>query len=146
MDQIISLINGMSVKQRISIVLVALAVIAGMVEFVHWKHEGDFRPLYTSMAPEDAAGVVQKLRETGVEYRLSENGSAVMVSSEKLAESRLALAAAGLSPADVDAVEGHGTGTRLGDPIEAQALIAVYGQGRERSLLLGSVKSNIGHT
>jgi flagellar M-ring protein FliF len=96
MDQIISLINGMSVKQRISIVLVALAVIAGMVEFVHWKHEGDFRPLYTSMAPEDAAGVVQKLRETGVEYRLSENGSAVMVSSEKLAESRLALAAAGL--------------------------------------------------
>jgi flagellar M-ring protein FliF len=96
MDQIIALINGMSVKQRISIVLVALAVVAGMVGFVHWKHEGDFRPLYTSMAPEDAAGVVQKLRETGVEYRLSENGSAVMVSSEKLAESRLALAAAGL--------------------------------------------------
>jgi flagellar M-ring protein FliF len=96
MDQIISLINGMSVKQRISIVLVALAVVAGLVGFVHWKHEGDFRPLYTSMAAEDAAGVVQKLRETGVEYRLSENGSAVMVSSEKLAESRLALAAAGL--------------------------------------------------
>jgi flagellar M-ring protein FliF len=48
------------------------------------------------MAPEDAAGVVQKLRETGVEYRLSDNGSTVMVPSEKSAESRLALAAAGL--------------------------------------------------
>jgi len=96
MDQITALINGISLKQRISIVLVALAVVAGMIGFVHWKHEGDFRPLYTSMAPEDAAGVVQKLRETGVEYRLSENGSAVMVPSEKLAESRLALAAAGL--------------------------------------------------
>ena len=58
-----------------------------------------------------------------------------------------ALAQAGVDPSEVDYLEAHGAGSALGDPIEVQAAAAVYGQGRagDRPLLIGSVKTNIGH-
>src|SRR5690242_13645872 len=96
MEQLKQLITGLSLKQKISIAAAAILTIGGLLGFTHWKKEADFRPLYSSMAPEDAAAVVGKLRETGVEYRLTENGGTVLIPSAKLAESRLTLAAAGL--------------------------------------------------
>ena len=58
-----------------------------------------------------------------------------------------AIRRADIEAAAVDYLEAHGTGTELGDPIELQAAATAYGKGRapEHSLLVGSVKTGIGH-
>ena len=58
-----------------------------------------------------------------------------------------AILKAGVEPRDVDYLEAHGVGSNLGDAIEVQAAAAIYGRDRERErpLLIGSVKTNIGH-
>ena len=55
-----------------------------------------------------------------------------------------ALAAANMDPDSIGFVEAHGTGTPVGDPIEYASLATVYG--RQSSCVLGSVKTNFGHT
>lgn len=52
---------------------------------------------------------------------------------------------AGITPDEISYIEAHGTGTSLGDPIEVAGLASVFGGGRSRELVVGSVKTNIGH-
>ncbi len=96
MEQLKKLIAALSIKQRIVIVITAIAAIAAMSGLVHWKHESDFHPLFTGMAPEDAAAIVTKLKESSTEFRLSDNGATVLVPAAKLDELRLEMAGAGL--------------------------------------------------
>jgi flagellar M-ring protein FliF len=96
MDQIKRLLENLGWKQILSIVLVVAAVVGGLNVFSRWNRDRDMRPLYSSLAPEDAAAVLAKLRESGVDFQLSDNGTAVLVPSGKVAEMRLQLAAAGV--------------------------------------------------
>src|SRR5579872_220505 len=96
MNELKRLFDNLTLRQKLTIGIAAALVIAALVSFSHWDKERDFKPLFTNLAPDDAGAVVTHLHESGVEYRLSEDGASILVPSAKVAEMRLNLAAAGL--------------------------------------------------
>ncbi len=83
-------------RQRIILILAAAAVIAGIFGLQRWNQERGFEPLFSGMAAEDAGAITASLKEKNIEYRLSEGGATILVKSDRVADVRLQLAAAGL--------------------------------------------------
>jgi flagellar M-ring protein FliF len=96
MDQVKRIVGTLTARQLTTILLVAALVAGGIYEFTQYQREAGFRPLYTTLAPEDAALVVQRLKESGVAYRISANGTMISVPEDRVAELRLDMAGAGL--------------------------------------------------
>jgi acyl transferase domain-containing protein/NAD(P)-dependent dehydrogenase (short-subunit alcohol dehydrogenase family) len=100
-----------------------------------------------SDAARDGDRVLAVIRGSAVNHNGRSNG---LMAPNGQAQAELLAAAyenAGLDPATVDYVEAHGTGTAVGDPIEMGAITSVTGEGRDpqRPLLVGAVKTNLGH-
>jgi phthiocerol/phenolphthiocerol synthesis type-I polyketide synthase D len=99
-----------------------------------------------SDAVRDGDSVLALVRGSAVNQDGPSSGQTVPSGPAQQAVLRAALAAARLQPAEIDYVEAHGTGTALGDPIELEALNQVFPESdRAAPLVLGSVKTNMGH-
>lgn len=95
MEQLTRLWQSLSWKQRASLAGALAVVLALLAAAVQWNRQRDLRPLFTNLAPEDAGAIVEKLKTSNVRYRVSDGGT-VLVPSDRVAELRLEMAAAGL--------------------------------------------------
>ena len=99
-----------------------------------------------SDARRDGDNILALIRGSAVNHDGPSSGLTVPNGLAQEVLIRQALSNAQVEPRQIAYVEAHGTGTSLGDPIEVEALNAVFGEEtRENPLLIGSVKSNIGH-
>jgi flagellar M-ring protein FliF len=96
MNQLVRIWKSLGRSQQISLILIPLAVCASVFGLLKYRHDTNFRVLYSGLAPEDASAVTQKIREAGIEFKLDETGASVLVPVQRIADARLALAGAGL--------------------------------------------------
>lgn len=96
MNDLKRLLSALTMRQKISLVMAAIVVAGGLYSLSRWNNERDFHPLYTGMAAEDAGAVVNRLKEGKIQYRVSDNGTTILVPSNIVAETRLQMASSGI--------------------------------------------------
>ena len=88
--------SSLTPVRKASLLAAAIVTLSGIGLLVYWTGQIDYRVLFSNLSGEDAGNIVNKLQERKIPYRLSPAGDAISVPTEKVAELRLELAAAGL--------------------------------------------------
>ena len=106
--QIRNLLSSLNPAKKITLVSLVAGTIAGLIFLTTWTGKQDFHPLYTQLAPEDAGAILSQLKDKKVPYRISANGSSILIPAKHVYEVRMELAAQGLP-------QGNGVGFEVFD-------------------------------
>jgi len=106
--QIRNLLGSLNPAKKMTLVSLVAGTIAGLIFLTTWTGKQDFHPLYTQLAPEDAGAILSKLKDKKIPYRISANGSSIMIPDKHIYEVRMELAAQGLP-------QGNGVGFEVFD-------------------------------
>ncbi|MGB9660796.1 MAG: flagellar basal-body MS-ring/collar protein FliF [Moorellaceae bacterium] len=88
--------SGLTPAKRSALLVVTLATLAATALLVNWLLQPDYVPLFSKLDQRDAAAVVEKLKEMKIPYQLANEGTTILVPQDKVYETRLSLASAGV--------------------------------------------------
>jgi flagellar M-ring protein FliF len=94
--QLQNLFKSISVGKRIALLILAVGFVAGFIFLMNWAGNPEFHPLYTNLDANDAGIILNHLKDQKIPYRLSANGSTILIPQEKIYETRMELASEGL--------------------------------------------------
>ncbi|MDH3826585.1 MAG: flagellar basal-body MS-ring/collar protein FliF, partial [Desulfobacterales bacterium] len=94
--QLQNLFKSISIGKRIALLIIAVGFVAGFVFLMNWAGNPEFHPLYTNLDANDAGTILNRLKEQKIPYRLSANGSTILIPQKKIYEIRMELASEGL--------------------------------------------------
>ena len=95
-SQIRNLFATLSPAKKMTLAGLIIGTVAGFIMLMTWTGRQEYRSLYASLVPEEAGEIITYLKAQKIPYRISENGTGILVPHDKVYESRLALASQGL--------------------------------------------------
>jgi flagellar M-ring protein FliF len=94
--QLQNLLKNISVGKRIAILILVIGSILGFVFLMNWAGQPEFHPLFTNLDSQDAGVILNRLKEQKIPYRISSNGTTILIPQKHLYETRMDLASEGL--------------------------------------------------
>ena len=108
LSQLQNLFKSISLTKRMVLLTIAVGSVAGFVFLMNWAATPEFHPLYSHLDASDAGVIISRLKDEKIPYRLSANGSTILIPQELIYETRMNLASEGLP-------QGGSTGFELFD-------------------------------
>ena len=94
--QLQNLLKNISAGKRIAILILAVGSISGFVFLMSWAGKPEFHPLFNNLGSQDAGIILDRLKDQKIPYRISSNGSTILIPQEHIYETRMELASEGL--------------------------------------------------
>ncbi|ACB73714.1 flagellar basal-body MS-ring/collar protein FliF [Opitutus terrae] len=100
LQSLLELWKQLGLNQRVSLVVAALAVVAGLITVVLWSRRPDYQLLYARLSEKDAASIIGQLQTQNIPHIVTAGGTAVQVPSDQVYKLRMDLASKGLPSGD----------------------------------------------
>jgi flagellar M-ring protein FliF len=93
------ILDRMRAQPKLPMIIGAAALVAAAAAFLLWSRGPDYKVLYTNVSDRDGGAIIASLQQMNVPYKFAEGGGAILIAGDKVAETRLKLAAQGLPKA-----------------------------------------------